>query len=256
MKQNILFVLFAVTCLWLLLPVFLPLTISFSSQPTISFPPKGFTLKWFYDALSMRDFILGFRLSLTIALSASAIALALSLPVSYSLWKKTLPLPEIWERIYDLPIVIPQMVLGFGLFLLIFKQFGLSSLAGLLLGHIFIVSPYAMRNLYAGLSLIDPGIEDAAVTLGASRVRAFLEVVLPNAKNAIFSAFISCFLISFNAVEISLFLSVGGVSTLPVAMLNFLVMRWDPAISALSTVLVMFTIALVTVSDYLLGGKK
>lgn len=255
MRFRLLFVAFIITLLWLLLPIALPLSTAFSENPIISFPPKGFTLKWFYDVFNISDIVNGFKLSLTVAFSATSLTIIATLPLSYKMARSSNRYREIWESLFELPIVIPQMVLGFALFIFFVRYLQISSVLALIVGHMVVISPYALSNVYAGISWMNWEMEDAAVSLGASRIRAFFEVVLPNARNALISAFLSCFLTSFNAVEISLFLSIAGTSTLPVAMLNFLAMRWDPAISALSAMLVLFMLILVLLSEYIFGGR-
>ena len=242
-----------VVLLWLLFPIVMPLSIAFSESEAIAFPPKGFTLKWFYKVFEYESFVEGFKLSTVIALLASLIATLLNIPVSYILARFHVPYRRVIERVFDLPILVPQIVLGFALLIFIVKLMHITSFVALLIGHIIIVYPYAMRTVYAGLSNFNPEIEDAAVSLGASRLRAFFQIVIPNIKESVLGAFISSFMISFNAVAISLFLGVGNVFTLPVAMLNFLVMSWDPTISALSFMLVIFTLTLSYLSEKLIG---
>lgn len=256
MKFKPLAIAFIITSMWLLLPIALPLSTAFSEEPVIAFPPKGFTLKWFYDVFTISDFVNGFKLSLTVALAASSLTIAATLPLSYTMARSSPRYKEIWESLFRLPIIIPQIVLGFALFIFFIRFLRVSSIFALVAGHMVIISPYALSNVYAGISWMNWEMEEAAVSLGASRSRAFFEIILPNAKNAIISAFLSSFLISFNAVEISLFLSIAGTSTLPISMLNFLAMRWDPAISALSAMLVLFTLVLVILSEYVFGGRS
>lgn len=239
--------------LWLLFPITMPLSIAFSESEAIAFPPKGFTLKWFYKVFEYESFIEGFKLSTIIASLASLIATLLNIPVSYVLTRYRVPYRKVFERVFDLPVLIPQIVLSFALLIFIVKTLKITSFMALLIGHIIIIYPYTMRTVYAGLSNFNPEIEDAAVSLGASRLRAFFQIVIPNIKESILGAFISSFMISFNAVAISLFLAVGNVFTLPVAMLNFLVMKWDPTISALSFMLVIFTLTLSFLSERLVG---
>lgn len=243
----------AIVLLWLLLPIVMPLSIAFSESEAIAFPPRGFTLKWFYEVFEYESLVEGFKLSAIIALLASFIAILLNIPVSYILTRFQVPYKKVIERVFDLPILVPEIVLSFALLIFIVKLMHITSFVALLIGHIIIVYPYTMRTVHAGLLNFNPEIEDAAVSLGASRLRAFFQVVIPNIRESVLGAFISSFMISFNAVSISLFLGVGNVFTLPVAMLNFLVMSWDPTISALSLMLVIFTLTLSYLSEKLIG---
>ena len=251
--SYILTVALLITLAWLLVPIVMPLSIAFSETEAIAFPPRGFTLAWIMRVFELESFVEGFKLSVVVALAASIAALLLNLPVSYLLTRFNVPGRRILERLFELPILVPQIVLSFALLLLLVKAMGITSLAALIAGHLVIVYPYSMRIVYAGLINLNREIDEAAVSLGAGRLRAFFQVVLPNVREALIGAFISSFMISFNAVAISLFLGVGNVFTLPVAMLNYLVMRFDPTLSALSLLLVGFTISLAYLSEKLLG---
>ena len=110
-----------------------------------------------------------------------------------------------------------------------------------------------MRVISASLRNLDPYVEDAAVSLGANRLRGFLLVVLPNMQAGIAAAFVLGFITSFNNVPVSLFLSGPGVTTLPVSMLSYLEYYFDPTIAALSTLLVIFTVVLVQTAERVLG---
>ena len=105
---------------------------------------------------------------------------------------------------------------------------------GLFIGHTAILFPYSVRVISASLRNLDPNVEDAAISLGASRLRGFLLVVLPNMQAGIAAAFVLGFITSFNIVPVSLFLSGPGVTTLPVAMFSYLEYYFDPTIAALS----------------------
>jgi putative spermidine/putrescine transport system permease protein len=127
---------------------------------------------------------------------------------------------------------------------------------GLLIGHIAILFPYSVRVVSASLRNLDPGIEEAAISLGASRLRGFLLVVLPNVRAGVGAAFILAFITSFNNVPVSLFLTGPGVTTLPISMLVYMEYYYDPTIAALSTLLILFSVALVQGAERLLGLSR
>ena len=234
----------AVVLLWLLLPIVMPISISFSESEVISFPPTGFTLRWLRNIFQYPSFINGLKVSTIIALSASMAAILINLPTCYALVRHRIPGKEIVENLFTLPTVAPQIVLGYALMVFAVKVLGLSSLMGLLIGHIVIVFPFSMRIIHASLVNLSPEIEEAAVSLGASRIKAFTDVILPNLREGIIGAFIMSFMVSFNAISISLFLGTGGAMPLPVVMFNYLVIRFDPTLAAISLLMVVFTLVL------------
>ncbi|MDW8045035.1 MAG: ABC transporter permease subunit [Nitrososphaerota archaeon] len=242
------------TFTFLLTPIIMPLLISFSTLESIAFPPRGFTLRWFANILRYETFTNGFIVSSSIAITSSLLALALSLPSSYILYRyKNLRMRGYVENLFTLPILMPEIVLSYILLLFVYRALGMVSLASLIIGHTLVVIPFAMRIIYASLSNLGVDVEDAAVSLGRDRLRAFIEVVLPNIKHGFVGGFLMCFMVSFNAVSISLFLSFGEAIPLPVAMLNYLQIRYDPTIAAISTLLVAFTVLLTIGLEKIVG---
>jgi len=235
--------LFGLTISIILLPIILPLTISFSSSYTITFPPRGFTLEWFINIFLFKSLVDGFKFSLMLGIFASLIAIAMSLPATYAFYRYNFKLKGYLENLLLSPSLTPEIVLSFML-LVYFKALKIDHSFWLLLGHVLILIPYATRYTYASLINLDISIEDAAVALGASRLKAFLDVIAPNIAKGLVASFLLSFIVSFNAFSISLFLSYGETLPLPIAMWNYLQVRYDPTIAALSTILVIFTLTL------------
>lgn len=227
------------------LPLILPVLVAFSEREVISFPPSGFTLRWFCNIFNYEMFINGLKVSFILGLASSGIAVLISFPASYALFRRLFRRVSLIEDMYTLPIVIPQLVLSFALLIFAIKTLKLSSLVSLMIGHILIVLPFAMRIIYASLANLGQDIEDVAVSLGASRIKAFFDVVLPNIKEGIIGGFLISFVVSFNAVSISMFLGYGDKIPLPVTMLNYLQIRYDPTIAALSFVVLILSVGLV-----------
>ena len=126
----------------------------------------------------------------------------------------------------------------------------------LLVGHTALLVPYTVRVVSASLTNLRQDIDEAAITLGATRLQVFTKVILPNVRGAIAAAFILSFITSFNQVPVSLFLTGPGVSTLPIEMLAYMESTFDPSIAALSTLLVVFTVIVVFITEKLLGITK
>jgi putative spermidine/putrescine transport system permease protein len=108
----------------------------------------------------------------------------------------------------------------------------------------------------ASLNNLRSDIEEAAVLLGSSRFGAFFRVVLPNIRGGILSAFILGFVTSFNQVPVSLFLSGPGVRTLPIDMLGYMEIVFDPSVAALSSLLAFLSIGIVFLAERFLGFSR
>ncbi|MDB5768492.1 MAG: spermidine/putrescine transporter ATP-binding protein [Collimonas fungivorans] len=242
--------------LFLLGPFAIVFMAGFSGGETLAFPPPSYSLRWIFEVLAADEFRRAFQTSLQIGLVATIIALLLGTPVAYALSRTQLPAMAVVKQILTSPLIIPGMIVGLGLMRYVVLQIHAPVFAGLLIGHIALLIPYAVRVVYASLVNLRVDIEDAAVMLGASRLRSFFMVVLPNIRGAVIAAFFLAFVTSFNQVPVSLFLTGPGISTLPIEMLGHMENTFDPSIAALSTLLVLFTMAFVLVTERVLGISK
>src|SRR5690606_30787166 len=105
-----------------------------------------------------------------------------------------------------LPILVPELVLGFSLMKSVATGLDLPIMLSLLIGHALLVLPYCVRVVAASLAQFDFSVEEAAVSLGCPRLKAFFQVVLPNIRAGVIAAFILAFITSINDVSVSIFL--------------------------------------------------
>jgi len=246
----------------LLLMVFLlgPFVITclagFSDAQTLAFPPHSYSLRWTLSVIQSAEFQRSFLTSLEIALLATVLALLLGVPVAYAFSRMPPPGMGAIRLVITSPLIVPGMVAGLALLRHVVLRIDAPVFAGLLIGHLALSIPYAVRVTYASLSNLRVDIEDAAVSLGATRLRTYFVIVLPNIRGALIAAFFLAFITSFNQVPVSLFLTGPGISTLPIEMLGQVESTFDPSIAALSTLLVAFSMLLVFAAEKLLGISK
>lgn len=228
----------------------------FSDGDSLAFPPQSWSLRWMSHVLAEEAFQRSFVTSLWVGFGGTTIALLLGVPVAYALSRFAIPGREWVRTALTLPLVVPGIIVGLALLNHMVLLFDLPVVASLLVGHATLLLPYTVRVVSSSLANLRLDIDDAAITLGATRLQAFFKVVLPNIRAGVAAAFILAFITSFNQVPVSLFLTGPGVSTLPIEMLAYMETSYDPSIAALSTLLVAFTIALVAVTEKVLGISK
>jgi putative spermidine/putrescine transport system permease protein len=246
----------ALVYIFLIGPLFIIAGASFGTEEYLQFPPKGFTLHWFQNILEVGNFLPACAVSIEIAILATVIALLIGVPSAYAFSRFSFPGKKVMNIIFQSPILVPGIVMGFILMRYIIVQFNLPVLLSLLVGHTLLVIPYVMRNVCASLSNFDPSVEEAAMSLGANRAVVICRIVLPNIKSGILAACILSIVNSFNNVPLSVFLSGPGVTTLPISMLNYVEYHFDPTVAALSTVLMLVTVVIMLIVDKTLGLKS
>jgi putative spermidine/putrescine transport system permease protein len=233
----------AVFCFALmLLPIFFVCWLSFFGNEILSFPPEGYTLKWFAALWLQPQFADGFATSLEVGVLAMVGGLAVGIPASLALVRAELRFREMLNTLLLSPLMVPGIVIGTALYLFlvdveIATDLPLKgSLAGLVLGHILITIPWTVRLIAANLVGVDRAIEEAAMNLGADPLQTLLKVTLPVIRPGVVAAALFSFVVSFGNLELSLFLVGPGVTTLPIAILQYLEWKIDPTIAAISLI--------------------
>lgn len=246
----------ALVLTFLLGPFVVVFVAGFSGDETLRFPPDSYSLRWVLHVFTVESFQRSLVTSLVVGFGSTLLALALGVPVAYALSRSKLRAAEFVRGVLTLPIVVPGIIVGLALL-----NHGVLALQwpvtlGLLIAHTTLLVPYAVRVVGSSLANLRLDIDDAAVTLGATRLQAFFLVVLPNIRGGVAAAFVLAFITSFNQVPVSLFLTGPGVSTLPIEMMAYMETSYDPSIAALSTLLVVFTLLLVAGTEKLLGISR
>jgi putative spermidine/putrescine transport system permease protein len=239
--------------IFLLGPLVIIAAASFEPGSALKFPPHGFSLKWYHNILEVTMFKKTFYTSMIVSLAGNLLALLLGLPAAYALSRVTFRGKDALNALFISPVLIPGIVLGFTMLKYVIVTVHLPIYTALLIGHTVIMLPFIIRVIGSSLSNFDFAIEEAALSLGAGPLKAFFQVVLPNIKSGIIAAVLIAFLESFNNVDISVFMTGPGVSTLPIQMLLYVENNFDPTIAAISVLLMIFTAIFMFMIERLMG---
>jgi putative spermidine/putrescine transport system permease protein len=242
---------------FLLLPTLVVVWYSFYSTPSLEFPPKSFTIRWYSSTLTQRDlFLEPMWTSLMLALQATLISTVLGTVAAIALRHVARPWLGLIRGLHLAPLFVPTLVTGFALMLL-FNQLGLwGSYLGLLIGHIIITLPYVFVSVFAGVARLDQEIEEASLSLGAGPARTVGMVTVPLLGGSIVSGAIFGFLISFDQLELTLFLASPSTVTLPVEIFSYVQQRADPTVAAVSTIIVVINVVLLAILQRLGGLSR
>lgn len=242
-----------VVFIFLLGPLLIIAVSSFEPGTVLKFPPEGFSLRWYENIFEQGSFVRTFMISVIISLAGNVLALLIGVPAAYAISRFRFKGRDALNAIFLSPVLIPGIVLGFTLMRYLIVVYQLPLYAGLLIGHTVIMLPFIIRVIGSSLSNFDFAIEEAALSLGAGRVATFFKVVLPNIKSGIIAAILIAFLESFNNVDISVFMTGPGVSTLPIQMLTYVENYFDPTIAAISVLLMVVTGAFMFLIERMMG---
>ena len=210
------------------------------------------TLKWYANALARPAFREAFLLSLLVASVTAVGSVTAGLLASLLVVRHRFPGRTLLATLLQSPMMIPEVVLGLG-FLILFSRWRMSlSVVNLVLAHVVITLPYAVRVVSANLHSVGISIEEAAQVLGAGPLTTFLEVTLPVIKQGMLTAAIFSFVVSFDNFTLSAFL-VSGRGTLPVEIYSYIRTGSDPTIAAISALLIGVSVVTVLAVERIVG---
>jgi len=240
---------------FILLPLFFVFWLAFFRQEIPSFPPEGYSLKWFQAAANNKPFVDGFILSLQVGVAATLIGLVLGVPASLALMRHRIALGPAINTLLLLPLVMPGIVLGTSLYVFQIETeiaTGLpvmGSAGGLVAAHSLVVIPWVVKLVTASLAGFDRTIEEAAQNLGAGPWTTFRRVTLPSIRPGLVAGSLFGFVTSFGNLEMSLFLVGPGRTTLPIAILQYLEWKIDPTVAAASVIQIVLIGAAMIITD-------
>lgn len=238
---------------FMLAPLVVVVWVSFTPASILSLPTTEFSLRWFWAILEDRQFTGAFGRSLLLGLIASSFAVLLAVPAAFALHRFNFRGRGFLVGFFLSPLVIPHVVLGVA-FLRFFSQAGLSGSFFALSGaHVLIIFPYALRLVLAAMASMNPLLERAAYSLGASHTDVVRRVLLPAILPGIAGGWIISFIQSFDEVTMTVFIASPSQITLPVRMYHYIEESIDPLVASVSTVVIVGTFILMLVVDRIYG---
>lgn len=232
----------SLTGFWLLFmvaPLVVVVIVSFTSANYLLFPPPGYSLQWYQSVFDLSWFRRSLTISLIVATVSTATAVVIGVLAARALARRRFAGHALLEYTVLSPLLLPGVVLGFALFnVLVLLRLETLGLPNLIAAHILITLPFVVRSVWSTMAGADASLEEAAHSLGATPIQAFRHVVLPSAMPGILAGTILAFTYSFNDVTISIFLTTGEVTTLPVELMADLEYSANAAPAAISSLMI------------------
>ncbi|GAB5468082.1 MAG: ABC transporter permease [Rhodospirillales bacterium] len=223
--------------IFLCLPVLIVAPMSLSSAQSLEFPPPGFSLRWYEALFGNPIWVEAGWNSLLLAVTSSTIALICGTMAAYVLVRARFAGRSLLEANFVAPMIVPPIITAVALYIFFARAGILGSFGGLILGHTIVVVPYVVLVMQSAIRGFDHRIEQVAATLGATRWQVLTRITLPNVLPSAVAAWIFSFVLSFDEVVITIFVS-GTHLTIPKRMFNELTIQVNPTITAVATLLV------------------
>jgi putative spermidine/putrescine transport system permease protein len=241
----------AMLAVYMIAPLVIVVVISFSSAPFLQFPPPGLSLQWYRRMLSTAAWLDSLTTSVEIMLPAATLATMLGTAAAVGIARGRFPGAAVIGGLLMAPMVVPVIITAAAVFAL-FQAWGLyGTLTGLILAHTLLTIPYVMATTLGALEVVDQRLEHAALTLGATPWRSFWRVTFPLILPGVLSGLLFAMVISFDELIVSLFISTPEVRPVTVQMWSDIRGDVDPTISAIATVLFLFSLAILLLESLL-----
>lgn len=245
------------TLVFLAAPLIVTIALSFDARDHLAaFPPSQFSTKW-YEAVFGNVFLrAAVKTSLVVAAVTTIVATVLGTMAAFALDRFRFLGRDTISTFLMMPLIVPGVVLGFAL-LLFLSAIGIENgLVRLLVGHCLLTIPYVVRTVLSSMVGLRKNYVEAALGLGATPIRALLDVVLPLAKTGIVTGAFFAIAFSLDDVALSVFLTDADHVTIPVALISLMRSSFDMSTAAMAVLLIGFTALLVLILDRTVGFEN
>jgi ABC-type spermidine/putrescine transport system permease subunit II len=229
------------TLVFLALPIVIVVPMSFSSAANLTFPPPGFSLRWYAAFFGDARWHQAALNSVLIAAVSSTMAMCLGTLAAYGLVRGSFRGRRLVEANFIAPLIVPPVVKAVAIYIAYAKTGLLGSYLGLIVAHTILGVPYVVLLMSVAIRSFDQRIEQVAASLGARFPTILRRVLLPNILPSLAAAWIMAFIVSFDEIIITFFVF-GRRETIPKRMFTSLEQKIDPTITAIATLLILVSL--------------
>jgi len=243
---------------FLIAPLVVIIPLSFNAVPFFNFTekmlaldPAGYSLKWYQDFFTSLNWRGAVRNSFIIAIFSTLISTTLGTIAALGLSRSEMPARTFIMGLLISPMIVPLIISAAGMYFF-YTKIGLASThLGVILAHAALATPFVVITVTATLIGFDQSLLRASATLGAGPVRTFFKVTVPLILPGVISGALFAFVTSFDEVVIVKFVGSYQQRTIPWAMFSGIRESISPTILAVATLLVIFSIAMLTAVELL-----
>lgn len=240
--------------LFLYLPLLVVVVYSFNAN-SIATVWTGFSVRWFEQVFASEPIRQALWNSLTVAAWSTATAVVVAVLAAVGFIGMRRRSSRFALALISAPLILPEIVLAIALLSLFAWVHVPLGIPAMILAHAVVGLPFALLPIHSRLAGADWTQFEAAADLGADEWRIFRRVTLPMLQPAIVSGAMLCFIVSMDNFVMSFFTSGPGSTTLPLYIWGALRVGLTPEINALSSLILIASIA-VLVASHLLSRKK
>jgi putative spermidine/putrescine transport system permease protein len=236
----------ALVLLFLIAPILVIVPLSFNAEPYFTYPMPGLSLRWYDDFFFSERWQTALTNSVIIAVPVTMLSAVLGTLAAIGLSRSRFPLRAAVMALLISPMVVPVVITAVGMYFFFALVDLTNSYTGVILAHTALATPFVVITVTATLTGFDHMLTRAASSLGAPPVRVFFKVILPLILPGVISGALFAFVTSWDEVVVLLFIAGPEQRTLPKQMFSGIREQISPTITAAATLLILFSIILLT----------
>jgi len=240
----------ALVFVFLYVPIAVLVVFSFNSS-RLNIVWESFTLGWYERLLTNAPLIKAAKNSLIVASATTVLSIVIGTAGAWLLHRYRFRFSQAIQTLVAIPMVMPEILMGISL-LILFVTVGMNlGFISVIVGHVTFSFPFVLVAVQARLQGLDPSLEEAALDLGATPLKAFWLVIVPTLKPAIIAGGLMAFTLSLDELIVTFFVGSAASETLPIHVYGLARKGLNPMLNALSAIFIIATIAFVFFSEYL-----
>ena len=240
---------------FLYFPIVVLIVYSFNRDGVGGFPPRHLTFDWYRVLFTDASMWSAVENSVIVALSAVLVSILIGFPAAYALDRYCFPGKTAFRRLILLPLIVPGVITGISLLLLVVSGGFHLSLVTVIVGHATALTAVATTEIFAGFAKLDQSYEEASADLGASGLQTLRRIVLPLMRTSLLGTALLVFTLSMDEIAVTFFL-IGRENTLPLEIWSRLRRGATPEMNAISTLIFLFSVAAIFLSQRLIAGGQ
>ena len=230
--------------LFLVAPVLAVVPMSFSSASVLELLPANPGWSQYRRFFDSPEWMHALTISAQVALGTMVLATIVGVLAALGLARLGRSTRSFIEAMLILPRIVPTIVFAVAAYSLYLKLGLVGSVAGLVLAHSVLATPFVVVFVGSALRGLDPSLAEASRSLGAGPITTFFRVVFPQIRLAVAGSALFAFNVSFDEVVVTLFISGLRTKTLPVKVWDAIQYEISPILPAISTLVVVATLLL------------
>lgn len=233
----------------IILPALVIIPQSFTTLNFFTYPIPGFCTKWYEKFFENSEWITGMQRSLLIAVISAVLATVLGTMAAVAFEKLEFKGKSVFMSIMIAPMVVPVIITGVALYTTFSKAGLTNSIPGIVMAHTLLAIPMVFITMMTGLADVNENLELAAMSMGATPIKAFFQVTLPTVKSSLTASVLFAFVTSLDEVVVTIFVSGANTKTLTMVMWENLRTTINPTLAVAATFLVILTLGMYIIKE-------